>query len=225
MTSNYLRKKNIFDLKHPSTFLLGLGFSFLSANFSCQSPDSDKDKVLGPEVIGWVTEAMTDIMVHDITNPPLAARFYAYASLAGYEVLSQENPEELGLVGVLTDYPKLTVSRDYPTHHPHVSGVLAMIETAAAMQPTGVDLMTLKETFLDSCRYWGFSERTLEDAMEYGKEISTGILAYAQEDLYKNISNYPRYTPKQGDGYWYPTPPAYFAPVEPYFNTIRPFTL
>ncbi|HEX8462111.1 MAG TPA: vanadium-dependent haloperoxidase, partial [Segetibacter sp.] len=33
------------------------------------------------------------------------------------------------------------------------------------------------------------------------------------------------YTPLEAAGSWYPTPPGYFAPVEPYFNTVRPFTL
>ncbi|HSI75035.1 MAG TPA: vanadium-dependent haloperoxidase [Lunatimonas sp.] len=225
MTVSSIRNILFSDIRTSSTFKLATFVVCLMVASSCQTAGSDKAKVLGPELIGWVTESMTDIMVHDITNPPLAARFYAYATLAGYETLSQENPEILSFHGVLNDYPEIKVSGDFPYHNPHVSAVLAMIETAASMQPSGQDLHQLKDSFLDSCRQWGFSERTIEDAMGYGKEVSSGILAYAQQDLYKNISNYPRYTPKQEDGYWYPTPPAYFAPVEPYFNSIRPFTL
>jgi hypothetical protein len=219
------RKYKLLGFNTSSAIGFGILLICLVLGSSCQNADSDKDKVLGPELIGWVTEAMTDIMVHDITNPPLAARFYAYASLAGYEVISQENPEIPSFHGVLNDYPEVSILGNFPRQHPHISGILAMIETAAAMQPSGQELLALKESFLDSCRHWGFSGRTISDAVGYGKEVSTSILAYAQQDLYKNISNYPRYTPKQEDGYWYPTPPAYFAPVEPYFNSIRPFTL
>lgn len=225
MTIHLMRKKSLTSIKPYLAAILAIFFTCLLFFSSCESADGDRDRVLGPELIGWVTEAMTDIMVHDITNPPLAARFYAYASLAGYEAISQENPDVLSFHGVLRDYPEIKISKDFPNHHPHVSAVLAMIETAATMQPSGQDLYRLKESFLDSCRQWGFAERTLEDAVGYGKEISAGILAYAHDDLYKNISNYPRYTPKQEEGYWYPTPPGYFAPVEPYFNSIRPFTL
>ncbi|HEX8278800.1 MAG TPA: hypothetical protein VF540_08895, partial [Segetibacter sp.] len=39
--------------------------------------------------ISQVINRMTEIMVHDVTNPPLAARFFSYATLAGYEVVSQ----------------------------------------------------------------------------------------------------------------------------------------
>jgi len=55
--------------------------------------------------------------------------------------------------------------------------------------------------------------------------ISKLILAYAKSDAYNRISNYPRYTPIEKEGSWYPTPPAYFTAVEPYFNKVRPFTL
>lgn len=34
---------------------------------------------------------MTDLMVHDITNPPLAANFFLYACSAGYEVVAENN--------------------------------------------------------------------------------------------------------------------------------------
>lgn len=225
MSSKYTRKEYPSTAKHPSTLVFGMFYFSLLLAYSCESSDSETKKVVGPQVIGWVTEAMTDIMVHDITNLPLAARFYAYASLAGYEVISREDTDILRLQGILNDYPEITVSGDFPKHHAQISAVVAMIETAAAMQPSGLDLLSLKEAFLDSCRHWDFSEQTLDDAVGFGKQISIGILAYAQEDRYKNISNYPRYTPKQEEGYWYPTPPGYFAPVEPYFNSIRPFTL
>ena len=31
--------------------------------------------------------AITRVMFHDVIDPPAAARFYAYATLAGYEIL------------------------------------------------------------------------------------------------------------------------------------------
>src|SRR5690606_24468678 len=52
------------------------------------------------------------------------------------------------------------------------------------------------------------------------------VLKYAKADHYNKISNYARYTPvSDKEGYWYPTPPGFFPPVEPYFNTVRPFFL
>ena len=33
--------------------------------------------------------ALTEVMYHDVVNPPAAARFYSYSLLAGYEILCQ----------------------------------------------------------------------------------------------------------------------------------------
>ncbi len=55
--------------------------------------------------------------------------------------------------------------------------------------------------------------------------VAKEILKYAKEDGYRTISDYPRYTPKEGSGYWFPTPPAFMAAVEPYFNKVRPFMI
>ena len=52
-----------------------------------------------------VINMMTQIMVHDISNPPLASRFYSYACLAGYEVVTQNNPSFKSMHYILKDYP------------------------------------------------------------------------------------------------------------------------
>jgi hypothetical protein len=68
-------------------------------------------------------------------------------------------------------------------------------------------------------------DEVIANSLTYAKEVSRGILAYAKADGYNKISNYPRYAPLNTEGSWYPTPPGFFPPVEPYFNTVRPFTL
>ncbi|WP_228694372.1 vanadium-dependent haloperoxidase [Lunatimonas sp.] len=199
--------------------------SLLYFSFACAGSRDDQPISLDAGMIGWITETMTDLMVHDITNPPLAARFYAYASLAGYEVISQADPAYHSMAGALNDYPEIHTLNDFLNQHTQVSALLAMIEVASAMQPSGPELLKLRQVFLDSCRTLGIDSKTLLDSEAFAKSIGQEILAYAQSDRYKEISNYPRYTPSEVPGSWYPTPPGYFAPVEPYFNTIRPFTL
>src|SRR5438094_5139791 len=57
--------------------------------------------------ISDVLNQMTDLMVDDVTNPPLAARFFSYACLAGYEVVCENNNKFKSLHGVLQNYPVL----------------------------------------------------------------------------------------------------------------------
>lgn len=177
------------------------------------------------EDISDVMTQMTEVMIHDITNPPLAARFFSYACLSGYEVIVQNDPSFKSMYGILNDYPHLQKPDSIKGYHAELSTLLAMMETAKKMQPSGKMIDAYEERFLDSCKQLGFPESVLESSLSYGSWVSKQILAYAKADRYNRISNFPRYTPISKEGCWFPTAPAYMAAVEPYFNTVRPFTL
>jgi hypothetical protein len=203
---------------------IGIWLIILTFTFACQ-PDVKETPQFSSADISRVIAQMTDAMVHDVTNPPLAARFFAYASLAGYEVASRHDSTCQSLYGILNEYPepeKPAVPGEYSWQ---LSALLAMMETAKKIQPSGNMIDAYEQNFLDSCRRNGFPEPVIINSLQYAQQVSGQILAYAKADKYNKISNYPRYSPLNTEGSWYPTPPAFFAPVEPYFNTIRPFTL
>lgn len=177
------------------------------------------------KIISDVITQMSDLMVHDVTNPPLAARFFSYACLAGYEIVSQNNRKYKSMYGVLNDYPNLQKPDTINNYDYRLTTILAIIETAKKLQPSGSLLQKFETDFLDSCIQAGLAEEVINNSKKYALAVSKKILAYAKADGYNKISNYYRYTPLSKDGTWYPTPPAYIAAVEPYFNTVRPFTL
>ena len=190
---------------------------------SCKSTDS-KAPVLHPSEIQTVIRQMTDIMIHDITNPPLAARFFSYTCLAGYEIVAQNDSTFGSMKGVLNEFP--TIEKPNISNYSYqMATILAMLETAKKMQPSGNILDVYEKRYLDSCQNIGFSKEMIDNSLKYAQDISQQILKYAKADKYNRISNFTRYTPSNTEGSWYPTPPGYMAPVEPYFNTVRPFTL
>ncbi|WP_137404905.1 vanadium-dependent haloperoxidase [Echinicola rosea] len=198
--------------------------ALFSAAISC---NTDKKNIpeLPAKYIGEVTQEMTELMIHDVTNPPLAARFFSYACITGYEIVSQNDSSLAGLHGIINQYPNIKKPDTFPAQSYQLSAVLGMIQTAKTIQPSGTELQTFEDALLDSCRKMGFSEETIHQSLAYGKAMTKAILNYAKTDGYTLISNYPRYTPLGTPGSWYPTPPGYFAPVEPYFDTVRPFFL
>lgn len=127
--------------------------------------------------------------------------------------------------GVLSEYPQIEKPQGLEKHHYQISSLLAVIETAKKLQPSGTDFQDFEDQLLDKFREMGFSEETIQSSFRYAQTISQKILAYSRTDRYTLISNFPRYTPLGTEGTWYPTPPGYFPPVEPYFHTIRSFTL
>ncbi|WP_266367565.1 vanadium-dependent haloperoxidase [Tellurirhabdus rosea] len=189
----------------------------------CSSPD--KAPELENRQISEVVGQMTEVMIHDVSNPPLAARFFAYACLAGHEALAQQDSSVRSFAGRINGLKPLEKPAVDGPVSPSLSAVLAMLETARKMQPSGSRHEVYQKSLLDSCRRVGFSEEMIANSGQFAVGISKQILAYAKADRYNRISNYPRYTPQGQPGTWYPTPPGYFAPVEPYFNTVRPFTL
>ena len=191
----------------------------------CTSKQEKQNLPFTSADISKVINTMMDVMVNDVTNPPLASRFFSYATLAGFEVISENDSAYKSMNGYLNSYPKLVKPNGITGYSTELSAVLAMMETAKKMQPSGALIDSFELQFIDSCRHENLSEDVIVNSLSYAKEVSKSILAYAKADRYNRISNYPRYTPVGSAGSWYPTPPGYFAPVEPYFNTVRPFTL
>ena len=180
---------------------------------------------LEAKAISGVITRMTELMIHDVTNPPLAARFFSYACLAGYEVAAQNDSSIKTMHGVLNGFPSIQRPDSAAGAAYSLAAVLAMLETAKKMQPSGKLLGKFEDSFIDSCRGLGYADEVIEASKKYAIAVSKQILAYAKADGYNKISNLQRYTPVEKEGSWYPTPPAYIAAVEPYFNTVRPFTL
>ncbi|MEP6951319.1 MAG: vanadium-dependent haloperoxidase [Ginsengibacter sp.] len=212
-------KKISVNISRPIFLFTGL-IVILS---SCKHKE-DLPKFGNKDISGVITK-MADIMLHDITNPPLAARFFSYACLAGYEVVSQNDNKFESMYGILKDYPQIKKPDSVQGANYRLAALLAMMETAKKMQPSGKLMEAFEEKFIDSCKGAGFNDDVLNSSRDYALIISRQMLAYAKDDGYNKISNLPRYTPLNTDGSWYPTPPGFMAAIEPYFNMVRSFTL
>ncbi|WP_174238664.1 vanadium-dependent haloperoxidase [Pedobacter sp. L105] len=176
--------------------------------------------------IAKVIHQMSDVMIHDVTNPPLAARFFAYTCLSGYEIVSENDKHVKSMHGVLNEYPSISIPEKLGNYDFQLSAVLAMYKTAEKLQPSGSTLMAINEQrFIDSCQKLGVDRETIDSSQHYAQLISKKILAYAKSDHYNRISNYRRYSPTGVPGSWAPTAPSYMVPVEPYFNTVRPLSI
>jgi hypothetical protein len=195
---------------------------FIMVFASCKTGEKQMN-VLASANIDSVVRRMSDIMVHDVTNPPLAARFFSYAFLSGYEIISQNNPSVKNMRGILNSYPSIS-KPDIKTFDYQLAALLAIIETAGSIQPSGRQLESLEEKILKQAASY-LDQETVKGSIEYAGDIAAQVLKYAREDGYRNFSDYARYTPLPGEGYWYPTPPAYIAAIEPYFGKLRTFFL
>lgn len=166
---------------------------------------------------------VTAVMVHDVTNPPLASRFYAYISLAGLQALNPDFGHNI--FESLEEYNRPTDILDNEDVNYQLAAILAMTQTAKLLLPSGDNLEKHLDNIKKTALSKGISKKILRSTDSYSKAIAMHIIEYANTDGYRLISSLPRYETSSLQGNWVATPPGYFPAVEPYFNTLRPFFL
>ncbi|MBN8854370.1 MAG: phosphatidic acid phosphatase [Sphingobacteriales bacterium 50-39] len=183
--------------------------------------------VLGADAPGGNTlhraeKALTDVIVHDIFSPPVASRIYLYANVAAYETLVKAYPGDYrSLHGQVKAFP------DLPAPQEKIDGGLSAVY---AFLLVGKKLVFSEGIMEDSIRsivsgYRGLSRSVYDASLRYGKRAADSIIAWADRDQYKETRKLPRYRFIKKEGKWIPTPPAYMAAIEPYWNRIRTVTL
>ena len=100
-----------------------IGLILFSVVFiSCSSDENEwKFKVERAEFLHRSVKQVTDVIVHDIFSPPVAARIYTYMSVAGYEAAIHQDKKYVTLAGQLAGLePVLDLERaegESPAEH------------------------------------------------------------------------------------------------------------
>lgn len=167
--------------------------------------------------------ALTKVMYHDVVNPPAAARFYSYCMLTAYEIQSQSEPNLPSFQKKFKDYPSFTAP-DKAVIHPSFTVLYGLLETGKSILPSGYLLEEDQKKLIDDFKT-SLSKRVLDSSIAFAKRVSKSILQYSRQDGYFKLSTLPRYSIKNKDSTWRPTPPEYMPAVESNWRTIRTFFL
>lgn len=167
--------------------------------------------------------SLTEVMFHDVVNPPAAARFYSYCLLTGYEVYFQLDTSALSFQNKFKDYPKFSLRNDHSQINIKLAVLYGILETGKSILPSGYLLERKQEDLTRSLS--GLPQQVIDSSVAFAKRISKAIVSYSKTDGYFKLSTFSRYRPLQGESYWQPTPPDYMSAVEPHWQTIRTFFL
>lgn len=169
---------------------------------------------------------LTEVMVTDVASPPAAARFYAYGLMGAH--LAWLHANELPLDNSLLSHSNVSIENleANGSWNAEFLSTYSMLEVGKHLMPSGKLLLDkqkdLENTFL--LKKW-LTKKALEANRNEAVKIANKVLDLASQDGYKQLSALTRYSPKKGDGHWYPTPPAYMAAVEPEWRTIKTFLI
>ena len=183
-----------------------------------------KAQVKSYESIPQQTWSLTEVMYHDVVNPPAASRFYAYAMYAGYEILTQLEQTATGIRQKIKT-PFTIKSPESPVSVDKKLAVLyGILETGKGIIPSGYLLEEKQEELVKSWKQK--LEPVIVDAsIHFAKNIALQVITWAKSDGYFQLSTRARYTPSSADSSWRPTAPEYMLAVEPHWRTIRTFFL
>jgi hypothetical protein len=167
--------------------------------------------------------SLTEVMFHDVINPPAAARFYSYSMLAADYVLHESSMPSLQLELMIKDYPQQRIKKD--KIHPQFSAIYAMLETGKGIIPSGLALQKSQDDLYRKYLRSGIKKQLLDSSVSFAVEVAKIFLQLSKGDGYLKLSTLRRYEPALTDSTWHPTPPEYMAAVESNWKTIRTFLI
>jgi hypothetical protein len=166
--------------------------------------------------------AITMVMVHDVTSPPVAARYYAYCTLGAYNIVAANNKKLPALQSFIKTYRSTnhldTISYKYDYK---IAAYYSMLETAKMLLPSGFMLKDDEDAFVQLLQKTHVPQAIIDNSVKVATLASADIVSFSKTDHYNKLSALKRYTPLKEEGKWYPTPPGYFEAVEPNWKTIR----
>lgn len=193
---------------------------------SCSRPSGEyKARVQNPEYFHESMKEITDRIVHDIFSPPVASRIYAYASVAGYEAIINQDSSYLSLAGQLHGLgpvPKPDSKLEYCFP---LAATQAMLKVGRTLIFSETDLDIYYNKAMQDFHNAGVPQDVFDRSVEYGDQVAAHILAWANADNYKQSRTFPKYSVQNDPASWKPTPPAYMEAIEPHWNKIRTFVI
>lgn len=168
--------------------------------------------------------SITLVMIHDVVDPPLASRYYAYCTLGADAIVSKFNKDVAYPAAYIKSFPAINIKEDKKTYNYQLAAIYCIYETGKALLPSGYMLEEKQTKYLEQLKT-KYPASIIEQSVIVAKQVSAQIVAYSRTDNYSKLSTLRGYSPKKGDAFWYPTPPGYFEAVQPHWTTIRPMVM
>ena len=178
----------------------------------------------------FTTLLFTAVPVHELNSvvmgnnftPVVASRNYAYATIAGYEVIAAgDHKHYQSLVGQLNGFTKVPkpekgVKIDYP-----YAAMLAFCKVGEAVTFPEGSLKYYTDSLHTIAVTHGMPAEMAAASEAYAKAVSMAVLAWSKKDHYLQTRSASKFALNDSLGRWVPTPPMYAEAVEPHWGEIR----
>lgn len=208
-------------------------FTLCFTSFACKTKENAvKYTAQDADYLHQCEKKLTDIIVLDIFNPPVASRIYAYASIAGYEAARHAQKDSKSLMSQLKGFETPPSPQESSgtvlegqNYDFTLAAVTAFCETARKVIFAKPEMQAFQEELTKK-----LSERNDEEvnkrSIAFGLAIAETAGKRIATDNYKETRGMERFEVKTGKGgIWVPTLPDYADAVEPHWHKMKTLVL
>ncbi|HVZ57852.1 MAG TPA: vanadium-dependent haloperoxidase [Chitinophagaceae bacterium] len=165
-------------------------------------------------------ERLTQVIIYDIFTPPVAARIYAYTSLASYEAIRFASPGAPSLTARMHGFAPMPLPDTGKAYDFTLAASRAFF-TVARKVVFSVDSLADYEQGLMKQYQDALDPATYDRSVRFGDSVGQVVLARANADNYLQTRGKPKFLGSNEPGKWHPTPPDYLDGVEWCWNTMK----
>jgi hypothetical protein len=188
---------------------------------SCKKPDYQK-VIDNPQLFSDAVHELNKVVMGNNFSPVVASRNYAYAAVAGYEVISAgDSTHYKSLCGQLNGFkevakPKAGKQIDFP-----YAAILAYCKVGEAVTFPEGSMKYYTDSLHTMAVDHGMPADILKASEEYAALVAKSVMKWSKTDNYLKTRTAPKYAISKEEGRWVPTAPMYAEAVEPHWSEIR----
>ena len=192
---------------------------------SCRQKDY-KPFTHDPLLYSKTVHELNSVVMGNNFTPVVASRNYAYAAIAGYEVIAAGYPQQYrSLAGQLNGLDTVAHSTDTAGVDYEFAALLAYCKVGEAVTFPEGSMQDYVSKLQQQAREAGMSDHIIQQCDSYADTVARSILKWSKKDNYLQTRSAVKYTVTDTPGRWVPTPPMYAPAVEMHWAEIRPMVM
>ncbi|MEJ7828523.1 MAG: phosphoesterase PA-phosphatase, partial [Segetibacter sp.] len=193
---------------------------------ACHSKNDYKAIFKNPDLYSKTVFELNNVVMGNNFSPIVASRNYLYANVAAYEIIAAGHPDQYNSLSnqlrELSSVPKPDPSKKINFEFASLLSFCTLGEAVTFPEGSMTEYVdSIKKLATDH----GMPSDEYENSIAYADTVSKVIMAWSKTDNYAKTRSAEKYSIKDEDGRWVPTPPSYASAMEPHWSTIRPLVM
>lgn len=196
-----------------------LGLTILS---SCKEKAGDYKKFTEDPILYCKTvKKLNDVVLENNFPPMIATRNYTYANIAAYETMVPGNPQFQSLSGQIKHLPVMPKPEAGKEIDFSLAALLSFTKVGNAVTFPEGSMMEYYEELKTKAKEAGMTSDILKNTIAFSDTVVAVMMKWSKGDNYAQTRSAEKFTVKDEEGRWVPTPPMYAQAIEPKWNLIR----